>query len=545
MPWTNGDVMMERPLITVDQVDEHFIPQNTEEFKVALQSYNWRIFSGQLYKIMTKGDEHQPGSVVPFAPNFAQCAFMRDMHYRNVILKARQLGFTTLIAILWLDHAMSIGDQRVGIIAHSINDATVIFRDKVLFAYNNMPEGVRKLRPLSKKTESELVFAHNNSAIRVAVSMRSGTYHRLHVSELGKIAAKFPAKANEIVTGSLPAVPATGIAVIESTAEGREGEFYDIATRAEQRAKIDRPMGQAEWLFHFFPWWELPEYRAPDSDRTPITAEQHEYFDAVQTTMGCLLTIHQRRWYIGKMNGDMSGDAAKMWREFPSTPDECWRRTTAGAYFAPQMALARAEGRITRVPFVSHVPVHTFWDIGAGDGTAIWLMQYVGTFMRFPLFIENWSQGYDWYVKALRDTGQLFGTHFLPHDARHERQFADRVARPMELLEELAPDWTFEAVPRTQNKAQAIALARSKIGQCQWDTNGCEAGINHMELYHKKWSTRLGAFIEEPEKQDGHSEAADAFMQMAQGFDPALIARNHYATIKKVRARSPKGGMAV
>ena len=40
-------------------------------------------------------------------------------------------GFTTLIAILWLDHAMFVGNQRVGIIAHSLDDAAVIFRDKI------------------------------------------------------------------------------------------------------------------------------------------------------------------------------------------------------------------------------------------------------------------------------------------------------------------------------------------------------------------------------------------------------------------------------
>lgn len=534
-----------RAAITVEQIDETFRPKTGDEWLVALQSWRWRIFSGQLYKIMTKDDEHQPGSVVPFRPNTAQRLFVADLHYRNVILKARQLGFTTLVSILWLDHAMFTADQRVGIIAHSLDDAAVIFRDKVVFAYNNLPDHVRAMFPLLKKTESEMVFKHNNSAIRVATSMRSGTIHRLHISELGKIAAKFPAKANEIITGSLPAVPSTGIAIVESTAEGREGEFFDMATRAERRAQMERALGQSEWRFHFFPWWELPEYRSPANDQTPISAERHEYFDQVQSEMGTVLTIHQRRWYVGKLNGDMGGDAAKMWREYPSTPDECWRRTNAGAYFAPQIALARAEGRITRVPFVSHAPVHTFWDIGASDGTAIWLMQYVGTYMRFPMFIENWSLGYDWYVKALRDTGQLFGTHFLPHDAGHERQYETMVARPIDMLGQLAPDWKFEIVPRTQNKQQAIVLARDKIGSCQFDETGCAPGLEHLELYHKKWSSRLGTFTDEPEKNDGHSEAADAFMQMAQGFDPAAIARNSYsyATIKKVRARSPKGGM--
>lgn len=80
--------------------------------------------------------------------------------------------------------------------------------------------------PLAADNADELLFAHNNSSIRVATSMRSGTIHRLHVSEFGKICAKYPDKAKEVVTGSIPAVPTNGVLVIESTAEGREGEFF-------------------------------------------------------------------------------------------------------------------------------------------------------------------------------------------------------------------------------------------------------------------------------------------------------------------------------
>lgn len=532
------------------EAPEDFVPQSEEQLLWALQSWRWRVFSGQLYKIMTKADEFQDGSVIPFHPNDAQRKFVENLHYRNVILKARQLGFTTLIAILWLDHAIFTPHQRVGIIAHSLDDAAVIFRDKVKFAYDNMPEEIRAMFPLKRESASELVFAHNNSAIRVATSMRSGTIHRLHISEMGKIAAKYPAKAVEIVTGSLPAVPSRGIAVIESTAEGRSGEFYEIATRAEKRAQIPRPLGWAEWRFHFFPWHVMREYRmAANENAPPISAADHEYFDKVEADLRIKISLPQRQWYISKRDNEMSGDAEKMWREFPSTPEECWRRTTEGTYFAVQLARARAEGRITRLPFVSNVPVHTFWDIGAGDGTAIWLMQYVAGTCRFPLFIEGWSEGYAHYVNALRDAqvkgNFVFGRHYLPHDADHERQLANKVGKPRDMLEELAPDWTFEIVPRVQTKQHAIDLLRGKFQEAMFDEEGCKEGLSHIELYHKKWDSRLGMWSETPEKGDGHSEAADSLMQWAQGFDPATALTNPYAAIKKVRRSRPKGGIAV
>jgi hypothetical protein len=49
--------------------------------------------------------------------------------------------------------------------------------------------------------------------------------------------------------------------------------------------------------------------------------------------------------------------------------------------------------------------VHTFWDIGAGDGTGIWAMQDVGTRHRFIRYFEDWAQGYGHFVRLLRETG--------------------------------------------------------------------------------------------------------------------------------------------
>jgi hypothetical protein len=514
-------------------------PRSEADWLYAISDPLWRICSGKLYKIITKNSDDDEGEVVPFKPNSAQLQFLEGLHNRNVILKARQLGFTTLISILWLDHALFVPSQRVGIIAHKIDDSEVIFRDKVRFAYDNMPELLRLIMPLKKATESTLIFAHNGSSIRVSTSMRSGTIHRLHISELGKIAAESPKKAMEIKTGSLPAVPDTGIAVVESTAEGKAGYFYEISTRAEKRAQVARPLGRKEFRFHFFPWHAMPQYRAPEGDQTPISPTQHAYFDDVERKMGVKLDLRQRRWYVATLEYEQAGDAESMWREYPSTPEECWQKSNAGTFYTPQINRARAEGRIGTVPFVSHVPVHTFWDIGSGDGTAVWLMQRVGMQHRFPLFIEDWAQGYSHYVRLLRETGQVFGRHYLPHDAGHERQMQHRVGKPIELLQELAPDWTFEIVPRVSDLQHGIQLTRDVFHTCWFDAEGCKEGIEHLEAYHKKYSTRVQDWTDEPEKQDGHSEAADAFRQFAQGFDAGTAASNPYETLARIRRRAP------
>ncbi|HEV8034377.1 hypothetical protein [Yoonia sp.] len=528
----------------LDDIDETFVPQTEAELHLALKSWRWRIFSGKLYKIMTKADDDvdDAGAVMPFIPNSAQAQFIENMHYRNIILKARQLGFTTVIAILWLDHALFVADQRVGIIAHTLDDATVIFRDKVRFAYHNLPDAIRAKFPIKSETASTLHFDHNNSAIRVATSMRSGTIHRLHVSELGKLGAKFPEKAKEIVTGSLPAVPKTGIAIIESTAEGRSGEFYNMATRAEAiaQSKGGEKLAKSEWKFHFFPWWRDPGYTA-NPDVVPVAPVDHQYFDEIEANAGCKITLPQRAWYVSKRENDFAGDGEKMWQEMPSTSDECWQKSTEGTFLAPQLARARIEGRITRIQPVTQSLVHTFWDIGAGDGTGIWLMQQVGTQHRFLRYIEGWGEGYAHYVNIMRETGWVFGVHHLPHDADQTRQMAHKVGAPVEMLRELAPDWTFTIVPRVQTIQHGIDLMRGKFQEAWFDEEGCREGLEHLSLYRKKWNARLGVWSHEPEKLEGHSEAADALRQWAQGYDPSIIS----GPTRPRRRNRPAGGMWV
>lgn len=134
-------------------------PRSAEEWLACLSDPWWRLTSGVLYKIMIKGEDSPDGMVhiKPFLPNINQLLFLTTMHYRNVILKARQLGFTTLAAIVGLDHALFVPNQRCGIIAHAKEDAIVILRDKVRFAYDHLPEQLRHAMPLKSANKSELL----------------------------------------------------------------------------------------------------------------------------------------------------------------------------------------------------------------------------------------------------------------------------------------------------------------------------------------------------------------------------------------------------
>lgn len=498
-----------------------FVPSNDTELFQCLSDPMWRLCSGQLYKIKVKPKTQEDGEetearVIPFKPNRAQRKLLKKLHQRNIILKARQLGFTTFIAILFLDSALwalKSSPVTAAIVAQDREAAEEIFADKVKFAYENLPPILLPCFPLKKDKADALEFVHNNSKIRVATSARSGTLTHLHISEFGKICAKFPDKAAEVVTGSIPAAE-SGLIFIESTAEGREGEFFNMCQRAQRIAGLGRRLTNKEFAFHFYPWWEDMQYRV-DPELVSISPKEHEYFDEIETKMDTEIDIEQRAWWISVRDNVFSGQDEKMWQEYPSTPAEAFQKSSAGCFYTIQLTKMRKEGRITTVPYVPGYPVNTFWDIGSGDGTAIWFHQHIGQTHRFINFIEGWGEPYSHYVKEMEKLGYVWGYHYLPHDGNHVRQGEDASLTPREMLENLGLR-KVEIVPRVSELQHGIQTTRDMFAQAWIDKDRCKEGIDHLDSYKKRFNTRTGTFTDDPVKDDGNSEAADAFRQWAQ-----------------------------
>lgn len=505
------------------------LPTSEAELARCLADPEWRLFSGALYKIMIKGDGEDEGdvTVLPFIPNRAQRRFIRRLWHRNLILKARQLGFTTLIAILWLDHALFNANQRCGIVAQDRDTAEVIFRDKVKFAYERLPVEIRDRFPLEKDSATELLFAHNNSSIRVATSYRGGTPHRLHISEFGKICAQFPLKAAEVITGSIPAVPITGVLVIESTAEGREGEFFELAQRAEKQHITKLPLTPRDYRFHFYAWWQEPKYRMPAAS-VHVSEKDHDYFDQIEQAMDCRIDPDQRAWYVATRDADFAGKEERMWQEYPSSPTEAFQVSTEGNYYGKDMTAVRKRGGITRVP-VLDLPVNTFWDIGNHDGCAIWFHQELRGEDRFIDYYEAHDADLRHYVVELQKKGYLFGEHFLPHDAEH-RRLGDYNKSTQEMLQELMPGQTFHIVPRITQLINGISLTRKVLKGVYFDADRCKQGIERLEGYRKKFSRTDKRYLDEPDKSNGCSEGADAFRQFAQAKELEMIGSTNRAS---------------
>lgn len=207
-----------------------------------------------------------------------------------------------------------------------------------------------------------------------------------------------------------------------------------------------------------------------------------------------------------------------------------------GAYYGNEMAKMREQNRICRVPYQAGVPVNTFWDLGFNDTTAIWFHQEVAREHRFIRAYENSGEALTHYASIIQNSGYIFGTHFLPHDAENKSLQTGKSA--LDILRELLPGHKFEIVPRVENVLFGIQDTRQKMtGPVFIDEVECADGIIALDNYRKKYNEKLDVFTEQP-LHDRYSNFADAFRQWAQGYRPTAANGSNRPT------RRNRGGMA-
>ena len=272
------------------------------------------------------------GRIVPLVLNAPQARLydtIRELReqgipVRVIVLKARQMGFSTVIEAILFWGTATARNVVALVVAHQEDATNNLFTMAKRF-YDYLPE---RLRPMRKASNArELLFAAPtkaspgtaglDSSIRIATAGghgvgRSFTLKLAHLSEF----AFWPGDKAETLNGIMQAVPdeADTMVFIESTANGFDQfkDLWDEAVDAWGRGDRDG------WCPFFAAWWQMAEYRRKVPPGFQRTDEEETLAEAYGLDDE---QLSWRRWCI-KIN--CSGDVKKFRQEYPSSPDEAF-----------------------------------------------------------------------------------------------------------------------------------------------------------------------------------------------------------------------------
>jgi len=471
------------------------IPENAKELEKCMSNQLWRLCN--LYYII---DEQ--GQSVLFRPNEVQYDYWCNRHTFNIVLKSRQHGITTFCCLIILDTCLFNDNTSAGIIAHRLTATIDIFRNKIKYPYEHLPKALLAKKKANKDDACQLIL-ENGSSITVATSLRSGTYQIIHVSEHGKICSETPKKAEELKTGTLETVHEGSSVTLESTAEGRKGDFHDWFVEADEKIKNNVPLGKMDYKPHFYPWYKDPK-NATDPKFVKITPDVAEYFNKLKSCLDYNFTPEQIAWYASKHKKL----GVSIYREHPTTPDEAFKSIIMGSYYGVQLAIANEQGRILQLHYEPRIPVFTFWDIGHKH-TAIWFVQYAQTQKRhIDYYEDNDGLGMAAYADMLISKGYKYGAHYAPPDIATSN--ARSIQTGKDLIDVAKESGIVFKIIERHSVETRIKTAIDELPSCLFDKVKCDAGLKSLELYRAEWNEFTEDFGSHP-LHDKNSHGADAF----------------------------------
>jgi len=281
---------------------------------------SWRM--DNLYYINGKD-----GAVIPYKRNMYQTLFDANAHGRDIVLKSRQLWFTTHFVVSAFDDMVWNKNYKAMFIAHLKREADQILKNKLPTLWGNYK--VRDLidyqLQVDQAGEFRIWFDRKNpsvnSFIRAGTAGTSGTYQYMHISELAPMEEAEKWRADDVILGTA-AVPYDWRIIIESTARGDFGTFHDMFMEAWDRTHSGRKLLPTEYKAHFFNWFNDPEIQLV-KEMIPVSQmKNRELFE--QTMRDNNLSLQQINWWYSKF-AQFNYDLNKLFSEYPRCVD--WDET--------------------------------------------------------------------------------------------------------------------------------------------------------------------------------------------------------------------------
>ena len=191
---------------------------------------------------------------------------------------------------------------------------------------------------------------------------------------------------------------------------------------------------------------------------------------------------------------------------------ECsFEAAITGAFYGKELRELDKKGRITAVEYARELPVHTAWDLGYSDDTAIWFYQVLrGGTINVIDYYANHGKDVQHYCDMLKDKPYAYGWHWVPHDAAPETLAANgrsivQQAQSHGIEMYLCPNLGVQ---------DGIQAARITIPRCWFDAERCDEGLEALRQYQREWDEDKKRFKDKP-RHDWTSHAADAFRYLS------------------------------
>jgi len=463
------------------------VPATDEEFIQLLGSKLWRM--NNLYKVINK-----QGDLVLFRMNPLQKKVAEVKHNRKIILKSRQVGISTYHLLYNLDEAIFNENLTNGVMAQGLDEAAELL-EKCRVAWDNLDPKIKEFLSIKLITDNSKEYAFsNNSKLMIRTSFRSGTLQNLHISELGKIAAKFPDKAKELKTGTLQAIGGKRRVTIESTAEGKSGLFYEMWKVAENH---QGPFSELDFAPIFISWTEDPDCRL--EERQLIPNKLAEYFTKVEDELSITLDKEQKYFYVAKYR-ELGDDITQ---EYPSTPEEAFQAARDGTYYANQMRRIRKLGRIVENLYDPNLKVHVAMDLGMNDDfTMVFYQVFRGEVRIVDEYVNN-GEPIAHYVNIMRSKTYDYSHVYGPHDLKVRELGSGKSRRA--IFRSLGVNIR---IVRNVPILDGIEHVRQMLTNT-WIDAGCTEVIDALDNYTKEWDEKRGVWKDKP-LHNQYSHMADA-----------------------------------
>ncbi len=466
----------------------------------------WRLRN--LYHIKRADD----GRIIKFAPRPEQQR-VYDMLFKEgvkrlIILKARRLGMSTALDVLLTDQMLWNAGTQCSLVDQTAADAERKLATIAKVALDNLPpvalQCIEKVRDSGSILEVS-VAGEAASSFFAGLRARGGTNNWLHLSEWGVIQADDPRRSEEILTGAIPSAEHGRIIVETTWKGGRGGHLWDIvkgALETPEAAKTDK-----DWRVVFFPWWKDPTY-VVEGDVATISPAISQYLDQMQSQTGHTFSDQQRLWY-DRQSRDLG---LFIFREFPTTLDECFKSPVEGAIYAGELDKLRASGAISAFKTDNSTLVHTAWDLGSPVNTVVWYFQVIGG---NEVRVIDCDMDLDMTpvqrVGHMLAKGYSYGAHFLPHDAAATRTSGKADAQ----VYTEAGLANVRVLPRTHDVWVGINACLQMFPRFSFRLPACERGLDALANYAYKRSSATGIVVNEP-VHNWASHAADALRMIAE-----------------------------